>query len=122
VTDDTTPDNTDDSISTNDSVNGDLTGWLFIAEDGEYLDLSTGTYTNIASDHHDTLITPSADGTEYVERTKSFRMEEDHECYGFMIDIERIAIRDTHSNLIKDAFEVYEDLWDQQSSRLMDKP
>jgi Tol biopolymer transport system component len=111
VTGNTTPDNPDDSTSTNSGVNGELTGWLFIAEDGKYLDLSTGTYTKVTSDHHDNLITPSADGTEYVERTKSFRMEEDNECYGFLIDIERVAIRDIHSNLIKDVFEVYEDLW-----------
>jgi hypothetical protein len=110
-TDDTDPNNSDEPTSINSRVNGDLTGWLFISENGEYLDLSTGTYTKLASDHHDVLISPSADGTEYVERTKSFRMEKDPECYNFLIDIDRIAIKDIHSNLINDAFEVYEDLW-----------
>jgi Tol biopolymer transport system component len=92
-------------------INGDLKGRVFIAETGEYLDLSTGLYTTIASDHHDVMITPSPDGTEYVERTKSYRMEKDNECYGFLIDIERIAIRDIHTNLIKDSFELYEEVW-----------
>jgi Tol biopolymer transport system component len=102
---------TNDPPVTYSDINGDLNGRLFIAEAGEYFDLSTGLYTTIASDHYDVMITPSPDGKEYVERTKSYRMEKDNQCYGFLIEIERIAIRDVHSNLIQDSFELYEDVW-----------
>jgi Tol biopolymer transport system component len=108
INEDQNPDD-DPNPATESSINGTLTGRLFLGDKGSYIDLSTGKQSTLA--YGDALISPSPDGTEYVSMIKEVRLEDDPDCYGFGIDIDRVEIRDTVSRLINDSFEVYEDLW-----------
>jgi hypothetical protein len=114
--DDPAPENDSDSGSDDSSApeksnfNGDLSGWLFVSDWGVYYDLSTGLMTKLTAGS-DVSITPSADGTEYVETIKDYRFTRDPSCYDFLVEMERINIRDIHTNLVKDWFELFEDVW-----------
>jgi Tol biopolymer transport system component len=105
--DDTAPDDNHQRQA----LNGPLTGHLFASRWGKYLDLSTGEYTQIADGRGDVAIYPSADGHEYVATIDNHHLVEDEACYGFLIDVDVIEIRDIHSNLVNDRFEVFENLW-----------
>jgi hypothetical protein len=93
------------------SLNGSWQGRLFSSRWGTYVDLSTGLTTQIANGEGDVEIYPRRDGREYVSRIQNFRLEQDDECYGFLIDVDRIEIRDINSNLLSAGFDVYGDLW-----------
>jgi Tol biopolymer transport system component len=106
-----------DETNTNDSgvtevndFNGDIKGWLFVSDWGVYYDLSNGLMTKLTSGSN-VSISPSVDGTEYVETIKEYYLKKDPSCHGFSAGIERINIRDIHTNLINDWFEVFEEVW-----------
>ncbi|MEJ2622210.1 MAG: hypothetical protein P8163_18755 [Candidatus Thiodiazotropha sp.] len=101
-----TPEETDSQF-----LNGVWQGRLFASRWGTYVDLATGQYTQIANGEGDVAIYPSADGQEYLATIRGYRLVEDDECSGFLIDLDRIEIRDIHTNLLKAGFNVYENLW-----------
>ncbi|MEJ2621913.1 MAG: hypothetical protein P8163_17155 [Candidatus Thiodiazotropha sp.] len=94
-----------------DNLNYGLKGRLFISEEESYLDLSSGRYTRIGTPLRHLSISPSADGSEFVEVAKNYRMVLGTGCNGGWNDMDRIAIRGTHTNLIESAFLVSQDVW-----------
>ena len=106
-TEETNPDDTTQSQQ----INGPLNGRLFASRWGKYVDLETGEYTQIADGEGDVAIYPSADGREYLSKIDNHHHVEDEACYGFLIGVDAIEIRDVHTNLLKDRFEVFENLW-----------
>ncbi|MEW8625915.1 MAG: hypothetical protein AB2551_09200 [Candidatus Thiodiazotropha sp.] len=106
-TEETNPDDTTQSQQ----INGPLHGRLFASRWGKYVDLETGEYTQIADGEGDVAIYPSADGREYLSRIDNHHHVEDEACYGFLIGVDAIEIRDVHTNLLKERFEVFENLW-----------
>ncbi|MEJ2622040.1 MAG: hypothetical protein P8163_17840 [Candidatus Thiodiazotropha sp.] len=101
-------DDNDTPPSVDNNLNNDLAGRLYISDRGVFLDLSTGSITEIASD--DSYISPSLDGTEYIEIIKKHHVLDDDECWSD-IGIDRIAIRDVNTNLLLDSFDLYEHVW-----------
>lgn len=87
------------------NINGELKGLLFIEEDGKYLDLSTGKYRQIASDHRYVTTTPSYDGKEYVVTVKDVTLK-GNAPYNWWTNT--VSIRDIQSGRITNTFEVSE--------------
>jgi Tol biopolymer transport system component len=108
IEDDHSDQNDQEETDPSTGQNGDLNGHLFIANNGKYLDLSTGLYTIFASDDPDALQTPSPDGLEYVERIRGYSRS--NRCSP-SIDKVKITIKDVRTNLTLDSFELYENVY-----------
>jgi hypothetical protein len=54
-------------------INGEIQGYLFIADDSAYLNLNTGETINIEEDDTEYLVFPSVDGREFVVTIDDYR-------------------------------------------------
>jgi len=86
-------------------VNGNASGRLFLVEEGEYLDLDTGSTVKLSNEK----TVPRPDGLEFLEIFKSGRKGGDS-C-GDEVEYTRINIRNMQTGLLNESFLVSEDLF-----------
>lgn len=89
------------------NLNGSLTGRAFETGKASYFDLNTGETVQLAGDS----AYPGPDGSEVIEIHEDFRFLPDGGCYDFAIFNDLIIIRDALTGVVKESFELAEDVY-----------